>query len=671
MNQHLLFLIVGLGAGAAYAAVAMALVTTYRGTGVINIAQGAMAVWAAFVFQEARTARHLATFPAMVVGLGSVAVLALVLHVLVFRPLRSAPALSRVVASVGVTITIQAVVIKVFGTARRAVPATLPRDPVHVWGISFSQDRLWLALAAITIAAALWVHGRFTRIGLATRAAAQSERGAVLMGFSPSLLGATTWVLSSVVAGFVAILVSPTIGLDAIAWTFFVVPALACALVGRLESVGLACVAGLFLGSLQGEITFLSSKTWWPSWATVGVSQSVPLIVIAVVLFGLGHRLPTRGSLRIDRLPPVRAPRVRPGVVALLAAGGVLAITLTDGTYRFGVITSMISAVIALSLVVLVGLVGQISLAQAAFAGSAGFALSKIGTGVPFPFSLLAAALIATALGLLVALPALRIRGVQLAVVTLAAGVAIEELVFHNPKLAPASGSFIPDPTLFGVDLGVREGTTTARWQFGLLVLVVLVLACLGVARLMRSSIGRQLLAVRSNERAAASVGVDVAGAKLVAFALSSFLAGIGGALIGYSRGQLSPESFGVPVSLALLAFAYLGGITSIGGALLAGAFAPLGIGYVVLDRTFSFGTHYLLASGLVLVATAVLNPSGLITNLNGVFRDHPRRLRSSEHRQAAHDDPSRAQATRPDAPGPAGDRDGVPAARHASAVGG
>ena len=621
MNQHLLFVIVGLGAGAAYAAVAMALVTTYRGTGVINIAQGAMAVWGAYVFQDARVVHELPTPVAMALGLVAVAALALLLHVLVFRPLRTAPALSRVVASVGVTITIQAAVILQFGTARRAVPATLPNEPVRLWGISFSQDRLWLAGVAIVLAVALWAYGRFTRMGLATRAASQSERGAVLMGFSPDRLGAVTWVLASVVPTFVAMLVAPTVGLDAIAWTFFVVPALACALAGRLESVGVACATGLALGSVQAEITFLSSKTWWPDWATVGVAQSVPLVVIAVVLFALGHRLPTRGSLRIDRLPPVHVPELRAGTIAALTTIGVLAVVLTDGTYRFGVITSMIAAIIALSLVVLVGFVGQISLAQAAFAGSAGFALSKIGTGLPFPISLLAAAGVATVLGLLVSIPALRIRGVQLAVVTLAAGVAIEELVFHNPKLSPSTGNLIPDPRLFGIDLGVREGTTTARWQFGLLVLAVLVLACIGVGVLARSSFGRALLAVRSNERAAASVGVDVAGAKLLAFAASSFLAGVGGALIGYSRGQLSPESFGVPVSLSLLAFAYLGGITSIGGALLAGTFAPLGIGYVVLDRTFHLGRHYLLASGVLLVATAVLNPSGMITTFSAALR--------------------------------------------------
>lgn len=649
MAQHVLFLVVGLGAGATYAAIAMALVSTHRGTGVINIAQGAIAVWPAYVFQELRVGHGMASLPSFVLALLSAAALALVLHLLVFRPLRGAPALSRVVASVGVTITIQAAIVQLFGTGRRAVPALLPRDPVHVWGISFSQDRLWLAAVAVALGVALWAYGRFTRIGLATRAAAQSERGAVLMGFSPDRLGAMTWVLGSCVAGAVAIVVSPTIGLDAIAWTFFVVPGLACALVGRLESVGVACAAGLALGAVQGEITFLSGKTWWPEWASVGVAQSIPLVLIVAVLMGLGHRLPTRGSLTAGRLPVVQVPSIRPVRAGALVLAGVLAIVLTQGTYRFGVITSMIAALIALSLVVLTGLVGQISLAQAAFAGTAGFALSKIGTGLPFPISLLAAALLATVVGVVVAVPALRIRGIQLAVATVAAGVAIEELVFHNPKLATSGGNLIPHPSLFGIDLAVRDAATTARWQFGLLVVTVLALSCLGVALLMRSQLGRTMLAVRSNERAAAAIGVDVARVKLLAFAISSFLAGLGGALIGYSRGQLSPESFGVAVSLSLLAFAYLGGITSIGGALLAGTFAPLGIGYVVLDRTLQLGRYYLLASGVLLIAAAVLNPSGLVTNLNGAFsHGNRRRPRPAEHRHPAHDDASGAQAPRP-----------------------
>src|ERR687898_5751 len=517
MTDHLLFLIVGLGAGAAYAAIGMAVVTTYRGTGVINIAQGAMAMWAAFVYDELRRQGDLvlpvgrvdlgdglATWPALAAGVAAVAVLGLLLHLVVFRPLRSAPPLAKVVASVGVAITLQALVVLRFGTGRRAVPPALPDDPVRIGALSFSRDRIWFAALVVAIAVMLWAYGRFTRAGLATRAAAESERGAILLGYSPDRLAAATWVLSAVVGGTVAVFVSPSVGLEPTSWTLMVVPGLACALLGRLTSVGVTCAAGLALGAVESEITLLSARAWWPDWATVGVAESVPLLVIVA------------------------------------------------------------------------------------------------------------------ALGLLVAVPALRVRGVQLAVVTLAAGVAIENFVFENPRLTPTTGNIIPDPRLLGLDLGVRRGAEVARWQFGILVLVVLALAALAVANLIRSGTGRALLAVRSNERAAASLGVDVAAAKLVAFGMSAFLAGLGGALIGYSRGQLSATSFGVSVSLTLLAFAYLGGITSVGGALVAGTLAPLGIGYVVLDRATDLGEHYLLVSGMLLVATAVLNPGGTAGTVRG-----------------------------------------------------
>ena len=634
MSQHVLFLIVGLGAGAAYAALAMALVSTYRGTGVINVAAGAVAMWAPFVFDELRdtgdlvlpvgrlhVAEGLATGPALVAAVTSVAGLALLLHLLVFRPLRHAPPLARVVASVGVAITVQALVTLRFGTERRSVPPTLANGTVEIGSIRFSQDRIWLTAIVVGIAVALWAFGRFTRLGLATRAAADDEQGAVLLGYAPERLAGATWVLAAVVAGAVAVMAAPAVGLEPVTWTLLVVPALACALVGRLTSVGVACAAGLALGAVESEITLLSARTWWPDWATVGVAQSVPLVVTVAALVALGRRLPARGSAIVDPLPAVPIPRLRPGPVVGLVAAGAAALAVTSGSYRFGVITSMIVAILALSLVVLTGLLGQISLASAAFAGTAGFALSKIGDAIPFPLSLLVAALGATLLGLVVAVPALRIRGVQLAVVTLAAGVAIEELVFSNPRLSSSGGNLIPDPELFGLDLAVRRGADLARWQFGALVLLVLTLAALAVANLARSATGRALLAVRSNERAAASVGVDVAGAKLLGFAVSAFLAGLGGGLLGYSRGQLSADSFGVVVSLSLLAFAYLGGITSIGGALVAGLLAPLGLGYVILDRTFSLGEHYLLVSGLLLVATAVLNPGGIASSARTVRR--------------------------------------------------
>jgi len=630
MSQHVLFLLVGLGAGSIYAALAMGLVVTYKGTGVINFAQGAMAMFGAYVYDELRKTGEL-VFPvfgipdrislgdppflvALFFGILFSALLGLLAHFLVFRPLRSAPVLGKVIASVGLMITVQAIVSLKFDSQARAVAAILPNETVEIGALSVSRDRFYLTAIAVAIAVVLWAYFRFTRPGLATRAAAENELGAALTGFSPDLLAGATWVLSSTLTGLMVILASPTTGLNPANYTLFVVPALAVALVGRLTSLGVACAAGLALGAFQSEITFLTQKDWWPGWMRVGFSDAVPFLIVIVALFLLGQRLPSRGTIVTTSLPDVFRPRNRPAVVATLVALGLVSLLVTDGSYRFGVVTSMIMTIVALSLVVLTGFVGQISLAQAAFAGSAGFILAKLAgrAGFPFPLSTLVAASGAAALGLLIGIPALRIRGAQLAVVTLAGAIAIERFVFRNPELVGSSGDPIPDAELFGMNLAVREGTDLTRLSFSIMVLIVLTLVALGVGNLARGDTGRAFLAVRSNERAAAAAGISVSATKLMAFGISSFIAGIGGSLIGYSRNQLSADSFGVFIGLAFLAFAYLGGITSISGALVAGTFAPLGITYVLLDRNLSLGRYYLLFSGLGLIITAIFNPQGI-----------------------------------------------------------
>jgi ABC-type branched-subunit amino acid transport system ATPase component/ABC-type branched-subunit amino acid transport system permease subunit len=298
----------------------------------------------------------------------------------------------------------------------------------------------------------------------------------------------------------------------------------------------------------------------------------------------------------------------------LFGVCGIILMALLGGSYRFGLMTSLIVSMIMLSLVVLIGLVGQISLAQAAIAGTAGFALSKFSSvsGLNFPLGLILSVLVSIVVGVVVGIPALRIRGTQLAVVTLASGLALEKFVFRNSSFVSPSGSLISKPTIFGLDLGVREGRNIARLSFGILVVIFVTLACIMVTNLIRSGTGRRMLAVRSNERAAAAVGVSVSATKLLAFAVASGLAGVGGCFIGYSRGQLSAESFSVFTSLTFLAFAYLGGITSVGGALVAGLSAPLGLMFVVMDRNVDLGQSYALLAGVGLVTTAIFNPQGV-----------------------------------------------------------
>ena len=647
MQQYLLFAVVGLGFGSIYAALSMGVVITYRGTGIINFATGAMAMWGAYVYDELTDTGNLVlpvvivrhrvnlggdsgTVPfstAIVLAVLSCGLVGLMVHFLVFRPLRRAPILARVVASVGVLLVIQALIVMHFTSSARIVDPILPNEPVSIGDISFSRDRLWLTAVVLVTALAAWAWFRFTRLGLATRASAENERAISLARYSPQVLAGSTWVLSSTIVGFLVILTSPIVTLNPLTYVLAIVPALAAAVIGRLSSIGVTVAAAMGLGVFQSIVVYQTTNPWWPHWAITGLSHALPFGVIVIALFGLGESLPTRGAVEADALPEVIRPKMRPAVVAaVVLATGVLTV-VTQGSYRLGVITSMTMTIVMLSLVVLTGLVGQISLAQAAIAGAAGFALSKLGdsVGIPFPISPLLAALLATGFGVVVGIPALRIRGAQLAVVTLSGAVALEEFVFRNPAITGMFGNPISDPTLFGLNLGVREGRNIARVQFGLLVLVMVTVCAIAVGNLARSATGRRFLAVRSNERAGASVGISVANTKLLAFGIASFLAGVGGSFIGYSRGQLSAESFAVLVGLSFLALAYLCGITSVAGAIIAGIFAPLGIGYVVADRAASLGRWYQFLAGIGLVLTAIFFPQGVA----GAYRSNLAKLRA------------------------------------------
>jgi branched-chain amino acid transport system permease protein len=627
VGTFLQFVVLGLGLGAIYIGLGTGLLLVHRATGIINFAQGAMAMWGAYVFAQLRVDgtlvlpigsiefdRRPPVEVAAVIGLVTAFVLGLVVHYLIFRPVRRAPVLAQVVVSVAVMITLQALVVLRFGPNNIDVASLLPEASFTVLGADIPTREIVMAAIMVLLAAAVWAYLRFTRAGVATRAASENERAAVLMGFSPDRLAAVAQVVAIMLGTIAVMLGSSLTGLNPDNYTLLVVPALAVLLVARMESIAVVVVSALLLGAFQSLIGLLVTKPFWPQWAQSGLDQVIPFAVVMVILFVQGKRLPSRGSLQTIRLPDVSIPKLKPVPAVILLVLGVAALSFTEGTWRFGVTTSIIVMLLALSYVVLTGYLGQISLAQGAFAGAAGFALSKMTSswGVPFPLSLILSALVATALGMLVALPAFRIRGAQLAIITIAAALAIERFVFNNYTLSPPEGNPIADATLFGLNLGVREGRDLSRIAFSLTVLVIAALLVWVFIRVASGDTGRTFLAVRANERAAASSGIDVRKTKLIGFAISAFIAGIAGCLIGFSRGQLSAESFTVFAGLQVLAVAYLGGITSVGGAVVAGILGPLGIVYTLLRGVFDLGEYYALISGLGLIITAILNPVGI-----------------------------------------------------------
>ena len=551
---------------------------------------------------------------ALIVVLVLAGLIGLAAHLVVFRPMRKAPPLAKVVASVGLMTTMLALIGLRFSNVPQSVGPIFPAQRVSFgYDISVPRDRLFVAATAVLIAVLLHLYFRYTRYGAATRAAAENERNAALGGWSPDLLAGTTWVMSGVLSTFLVIVTLPILPLSQTLHTLMIVPALACALVGRLTSVGATVAAALGLGSLQAVLTNFSSRTWWPEWAHTGLGDAVPFLVLIIVLIVLGQSLPTRATLLPDPLPRIIVPRNRPQVIVPLVAVALGLLLLTQGSWRFAVITTLIFTIATMSIVLLTGLTGQISLAQAALAGTAGFAMAKLSShGLGFPWVVIVAAAIAAGFGVIVGLPALRIRGARLAVVTLALAVAIERFLFRNPAISNRDGEPVPSVHFLGMDLSVREGRTIARWQFGVLVLIVVVLVGLAVSNIIRSGTGRRLIALRGNEKAAAAVGVNVAASKLLAFGLAAFLAGLAGCFIGYSRNQLSADSFSTFANVNFVAFAYLGGITSVSGAIIGAFLAPLALGYLLTDRLFQLGPNYSLVAGIGLIVTAALNPIGI-----------------------------------------------------------
>jgi branched-chain amino acid transport system permease protein len=631
MRDVLLYAALGLGAGALIASVALGVVLIYRGSGVINIATGAIAMLAAYLYWAFKTGFfgfHLSSPPAVVLTLVCMAGFGVLIELAIFRPLRNTAPLAKLAASLGLLLVLEAGVILVFGNSLKAAPAILPSDTITVFDRVVPKDRFLLAGIVILVAGLLTALFRWTPFGLATRAASENEVSAMLVGLSPSRLAILNTALASVVAGGLGVLVAPIIALDAQTMAFQVVPALGAALLAGFTSFFIACFAGLAIGAVQSLLIFWSTQSWFPTDTGGSPIRGLPelfvFLVIVLALFLRGASLPGRGELVEKRLPFVPRPERLLRSSAIAAAAGVVCLIVFPYDFRQALINSLLGIIICLSLVVIIGFVGQISVVQLALAGVAGFTMSHLTTDVggiwaEFPISLLIGALAATVVGLVVAVSALRVRGVSLVVVTLAAAVALEQFGFLNVRWGGGfTGSPVTQPRLGGLDLspggpfrGVDDKIPSPT--FGFLVLAVTILLGMLVANTRRSSLGQRMLAVRSNERAAAAVGINVRNTKLAGFGIAAFIAGMAGAVYAYNFGSVSSSRFGAVTALGLIAFAYFGGITMVSGAVIAGIGATEGLLPHAFDRWFGLsGNWALLIGGFALIITLLVNPEGI-----------------------------------------------------------
>ena len=611
MREVAVYVILGLGPGAVHALLGLGLVTIYRGSGVLNFGHGAMGMYIAFVFRSLRQNHGWPTPLAFVVSMVAAAGLGLLVHVLVMHPLRHAPALARVTGSLGVLLSLASISYWQFGAGTFSVNPFTPVTPVSILGVRVGWDRILLFGVAVALTAVLWALYRTTLFGLATRAAAESEKGAAVTGFSQARLAAINWMIGSVLAGLGGILISPIAGLNAFQLSLLIAPALAAALLGRFENLWLVLLGGMLLGTGESVIGRFFNDIR-------GLTATLPFLLIVLVLVRNGSALPQRGELVYADMPlasPVR--RIGAKVGFFFAASAAL-LYVVPSSYAAAYTIALIGGVIILSLVVIVGWVGQISLCQLAFSGVGAYATVRVANhlGIGFPFSILLGALAAVPVGLIVGLPALRVRGVNLAVVTLGAGIGLERMVFFNPKFTGGNqGSAVPHGArLFGIDLDGR----TEPQRFGIVVLVVLCVCVLMLANLRQSVSGRRMLAVRADETAAAASGINVNQVKLQAFALSAFVAALAGGLMAYRAGRVSESNFVVFQSINFFALAYIGGIGTIGGALVGTLFAPGAPFALWMRGVITSDQLTQTLAGVGLVTTVVTQPDGVANLVHG-----------------------------------------------------
>ena len=603
----------GLVTGLTYGVLGLGLTLVYRTTRILNFAHGEIGALPAALVPIFVINHGWPYWVAVPLALLLAGALGGLTEVVVIRRLAHAPRLNLLVATIGVAqilLVVNIVLPREGELARSSFP--VPFDwGFHVGNYFVSPGQVVILVVSPVLLFALASFLTRTNLGMASRAAAENSDAAELAGVPVRRISLLVWVVAGALAGASAILVGPTKPLlTAVALgPALMLRALAAAMIGGLVNLPVVFAGGIAIGILEALVTF--------NYPTGGALELVLFAVIVVSLLarrGLGQL--ARGGEEsswslagaVRTLPPRIArradvARLRRGVLGTVAVVAVLAPLPFDSSQHVLMTSVVVFAVIGLSLVVLTGFAGQVSLGQFAFAGLGavvGGRMLQLGyePGMALLYSVLAGGIAALVIGI----PALRIRGLFLAVTTLGFAVATSTWVFGQDWLVHVEGSnastTIPRPELFGIDM---QRTRNYYW----LCLVVLAVVAALVHRLRTTGIGRAMIAVRDNEPAAATLSIPPRRVKLVAFVLAGMIASLGGYLYGGLLVTFTSRNFGPVESLNLLAMVIFGGVTTVTGAIL-GAVWVQGIPYV-------FGSNIgLIASGAGLLLVLLAVPGGL-----------------------------------------------------------
>jgi branched-subunit amino acid ABC-type transport system permease component len=645
MTDFITFTIVGLALGSIYAIAASGLVVTYATSGIFNFAHGALGMFSAFLYWQLR---YDWGWPAPVAIVATVLVAAplmgVFLQVVIMKWLEGTSEITKIMVPIAVLLMINGLATWIWSEpiARNNVPFFGATKTVKLGDVSITYHQIIAFVVACVIAVALRTLLYGTRLGVTMRAVVDNRELAMLNGGRPTRAALASWAIGSMLAAVAGVLISPLTGaLSILPLTLLVVNAYAAAVFGRLRNLPMTFVGALVLGLLISYWNWISeagSKWGWLS----GLRTSIPTIVLFIVLLLLPQdRL--RGAVITRTRERFHLPTMKLAwgwgavflVVMFLISGLMEQVPLNTMSQGIAL------AILALSLVLLTGFAGEVNLAVYSFAGIGAIAAFQFDVGAGglatqeslTIFGLIFAAFVTAIVGGLVALPALRLRGLYLGLATFAFAIFVQNMVFTQIttlqfrflgleaeiNLFSGGTMTMPRPDWFGIDFGDRR-----NWLMFLSVVFTLIAVALVALR--RSAYGRQLAAMKDSPAACATLGLNLVRLKLSVFMLSAGIAGLGGVLFGAQVGAVNnQDTFNVFQSLALFALTVAGGIGYVSGALVGGLFAgvmfvafgdwwdKLALDYPAFDWLFHWLHDFFVYVGPAMLAIGTAKkPSGI-----------------------------------------------------------
>lgn len=656
MTLFLTFTVLGLVLGAVYAIAASGLVLTYNTSGIFNFAHGAQAMIGAFLYYQLQVVWGVPTLLSVLILLLVVGpLMGFLLHRFIMGGLRDVSEVTKIIVTVAILLGFVALSHWVWDPQEaRMTKMFFGADSyVTLFDVRIRYHEIICLVAAAAIAIGLRMLFTRSRVGVLMRATVDDPDLLRLNGHDPERVAAMAWALGSTLAVLAGILITPVAGgaLEANALTLLVIDAFAAALFGRLRSIPRTFVGAMVLGLTSTYLVAYAPTEW--SWVT-NLRDALPMIILFIVLLLLpqdrlrGAAIRTRERYEV---PTVRRAAIWALVmVVLTVAFRQLIDDSSVGTLALG----LSFAIIALSVTLLTGYAGELNLAPIAFGAVAtivAFHTGISGDGLDARMNLLGlvlGVLAASATGALVALPAVRLRGLYLALATLAFGGIVSSMVLRETQTRSWFGhdfALFPNGNLIISPLKVGPLDLADQDAFLYTVATVFAVLGVGIVALRNSGYGRRLAAMKDSPAAAVMLGQRLVRLKLSVFMISTAIAGLGGIFMSMALSSVSSEHFVYVLSLSLVMLTVVGGIGYVSGALFGGLLA--GGGFTLIVGTFNdlsienpvHADTFSILSHLFLVLTALIgigvaqNPSG---NLALIFHGQRMLAKAPEIRYAA-----------------------------------